>query len=69
MFGTDLPLGAADEASFVAVQVDSVRLHEEEVLVGLVQRNLLKYRKHENTLKICEEISHRNHYFALLLSS
>ena len=35
LFGTDLPLGAADEAALVAVEVDGVGLYEEEVLVSL----------------------------------
>ena len=32
---TDPPLGAADEAALIAVQVDGVGLNEEEVLVSL----------------------------------
>ena len=32
---TDPPLGAADEAALIAVQVDGVGLDEEEVLVSL----------------------------------
>ena len=32
---TDLPLGAADEAALVAVEVDGVGLHEQKVLVSL----------------------------------
>ena len=42
LIATDLPLGAADKAALVAVQVDGVRLDEEKVLVSLIKENGIK---------------------------